>query len=91
MLGSLDCLVSAIGVKLHAVAVRLHTDEFRPNIDEVGEIFTVPLSYLLNMEPTVGHLDIGTKPLRDFSVPFIRRVSNRLENSAELFCLFLSL
>jgi len=66
LLGSLDCLVSVIGVKLHAVAVRLHTDEFRPNIDEVGEIFTVPLSYLLNMEPTVGHLDIGTKPLRDF-------------------------
>lgn len=66
LLGSLDCLVSAIGVKLHAVVVRLHTDEFTPSPDEVGEIFTVPLSYLLTMEPTVGHLDIGTKPLRDF-------------------------
>ena len=66
LLGSLDCLVSAIGVKLHAVVVRLHTDKFTPNPDEVGEIFTVPLSYLLTMEPTVGHLDIGTKPLRDF-------------------------
>ena len=66
LLGSLDCLVSAIGIKLHAVVVRLHTDEFTPNPDEVGEIFTVPLSYLLTMEPTVGHLDIGTKPLRDF-------------------------
>lgn len=66
LLGSLDCLVSAIGVKLHAVVVRLHIDKFTPNPDEVGEIFTVPLSYLLTMEPTVGHLDIGTKPLRDF-------------------------
>lgn len=66
LLGSLDCLVSAIGVKLHAVVVRLHNDEFTPNPDEVGEIFTVPLSYLLTMESTVGHLDIGTKPLRDF-------------------------
>lgn len=66
LVGPLDCLVSAIGVKLHAVVVRLHTDEFTPNPDEVGEIFTVPLSYLLTMEPTVGHLDIGTKPLRDF-------------------------
>lgn len=66
VLGPLDCLVSAIGVKLHAVAIRLHTSEFNPNPDEVGEIFTVPLSYLLEMEPTVGHLDIGTKPLRDF-------------------------
>lgn len=66
LVGSLDCLVSAIGVKLHAVVVRLHNDEFTPNPDEVGEIFTVPLSYLLTMEPTVGHLDIGTKPLRDF-------------------------
>ena len=66
LVGPLDCLVSAIGVKLHAVVVRLHNDEFTPNPDEVGEIFTVPLSYLLTMEPTVGHLDIGTKPLRDF-------------------------
>lgn len=66
LVGPLDCLVSAIGVKLHAVVVRLHNDEFTPNPDEVGEIFTVSLSYLLTMEPTVGHLDIGTKPLRDF-------------------------
>lgn len=66
LVGPLDCLVSSIGVKLHAVVVRLHNDEFTPNPDEVGEIFTVPLSYLLTMEPTVGHLDIGTKPLRDF-------------------------
>ena len=66
LVGPLDYLVSAIGVKLHAVVVRLHNDKFTPNPDEVGEIFTVPLSYLLTMEPTVGHLDIGTKPLRDF-------------------------
>ena len=66
LVGPLDCLVSAIGVKLHAVVVRLHNDEFTLNPDEVGEIFTVPLAYLLAMEPTVGHLDIGTKPLRDF-------------------------
>lgn len=66
LVGSLDCLVSAIGVKLYAVVVRLHTREFNPNPDEVGEVFTVPLSYLLEIKPIVGHLDIGTKPLRDF-------------------------
>ncbi len=66
LLGNLDCLVSAIGVKLYAVAVRLHTSDLKPNSDEVGEVFTVPLQYLLDMEPTVGHLDIGTKPLKDF-------------------------
>ena len=66
LVGSLDCLVSAIGVKLHAVVVRLHTREFNPNPDEVGEIFMVPLSYFLEIKPIVGHLDIGTKPLRDF-------------------------
>ena len=54
LLGNLDCLVSAIGVKLYAVAVRLHTSDLKPNSDEVGEVFTV------------GHLDIGTKPLKDF-------------------------
>ena len=37
LLGPLDCLVSAIGVKLHAVVVRLHTSEFNPNNAEVGE------------------------------------------------------
>ena len=66
LLGNLDCLVSAIGVKLYAVAVRLHTIDLKPNPDEVGEVFTVPLQYLLNMEPTVGHLDIATRPLKDF-------------------------
>ena len=37
LLGNLDCLVSAIGVKLYAVAVRLHTSDLKPNPDEVGE------------------------------------------------------
>ena len=46
--------------------MRLHTSDLKPNSDEVGEVFTVPLQYLLDMEPTVGHLDIGTKPLKDF-------------------------
>ena len=31
LLGNLDCLVSAIGVKLYAVAVRLHTSDLKPN------------------------------------------------------------
>lgn len=66
LIGKLDCLVSAIGVKLYAVVVRLHTQELNPNPDEVGEVFTVPLRELLTMEPTIGHLDIGTKPLKDF-------------------------
>ncbi|WP_251422879.1 NUDIX hydrolase [Veillonella agrestimuris] len=66
LIGPIDCLISAIGVKLHAVVVRLHTTEYHPNPDEVKEIFTVPLREMLAIEPVVGHLDIGTKPKKDF-------------------------
>ena len=71
LLGNLDCLVSAIGVKLYAVAVRLHTSDLKPNPDEVGEVFTVPLQYLLNMEPTVleGY-NIDWKIRQNYSVYF---------------------
>lgn len=64
--GPIDCLISAIGVKLHAVVVRLHTKVYNPNPDEVADIFTVPLQEILAIDPVVGHLDIGTKPKKDF-------------------------
>ena len=42
LLGNLDCLVSAIGVKLYAVAVRLHTVDFKPPPDADGDVSTGP-------------------------------------------------
>ncbi|MBK7921177.1 MAG: CoA pyrophosphatase [Veillonella sp.] len=66
LLGPLDCLVSAIGVRLHAVAVRLHTLDFHPSEHEVGEIFTVPLKELLAMEPIEARVEVATKPMEGF-------------------------
>ncbi len=66
LLGPLDCLVSAIGVRLHAVAVKLHTLDFYPSQEEVQEVFTVPLDVLRNMEPIEGRVEVGTKPMEGF-------------------------
>ena len=72
LLGNLDCLVSTIGVRLYAVAVRLHTSDLETKSRRSGRVFTVPLQYLLDMEPTVEHLNIGTEAFKRLSVPFIR-------------------
>lgn len=72
LLGPLDCLVSAIGVRLHAVAVRLHTLDFHPSEHEVGEIFTVPLKELLAMEPIEARVEVATKPMEGFPFHLLR-------------------
>lgn len=66
ILGPLDYLVSPIGVRLHAYVGRLHDEHFRPNSAEVGELFTVPLEYLLNMEPHKAMMQVATKPKENF-------------------------
>lgn len=91
LLGNLDCLVSAIGVKLYAVAVRLHTSDLKANPDEVGEVFTVPLQLSAKYGTYRRSSRYRYKTIKGLSIPSIRRLQHRLENQTKLLRLFLSL
>lgn len=67
VLGPLDFLVSPIGVLIYPFAVHIAAPmPLAPNADEVAEIFTVPLDFLLAAKPQVASMEIATKPLVDF-------------------------
>lgn len=66
-LGALDLLVSPIGVILHPYAIHIRADvALAPNTDEVAEIFTVPLEFLLAAKPQTAFMQTATKPLPGF-------------------------
>lgn len=66
-LGALDLLVSPIGVMLYPYAVQLADGiVLVPNPDEVAEVFTVPLDFLLAAKPHTAFMETGTRPLPDF-------------------------
>ncbi|MCX7780396.1 MAG: CoA pyrophosphatase [Negativicutes bacterium] len=66
-LGALDYLVSPIGVIIYPfVGFIDRPEDIRPNCDEVGRIFSVPLDYLLSAVPLVAHMELATRPLGDF-------------------------
>lgn len=65
MLGPLPYLASPIGVMVFPFAGFLSVADIHPSSDEVAECFTVPLSYLLQAEPVVGHMEMATRPLAD--------------------------
>jgi 8-oxo-dGTP pyrophosphatase MutT (NUDIX family) len=66
-LGAIDYIVSPIGVILYPfVAYIEKPEEIKPNCAEVGQIFSVPLHYLLSVEPIIAHMEVSTRPLADF-------------------------
>ena len=67
VLGELHEVISPIGVRLYPF-VGYITDPhlINPNRHEVSEVFTVPLDFLLGIEPIVGHMERCTRPLADF-------------------------
>ncbi|SFM39039.1 NUDIX hydrolase [Pelosinus propionicus] len=67
VLGALDDIISPIGVKLHPYVGYLSPlQSIAPSQDEVAEVFTIPLRFLLTHEPIVAHMEMGTRPLADF-------------------------
>lgn len=67
VLGPLVEIISPIGVRLHPYVGYLTPEQpISPNKDEVAEIFTVPLQFLIENPPIIGHMEMGTRPLGDF-------------------------
>ena len=72
VLGPLEEILSPIGVRLHPYVGYLSPQKLIiPNEGEVAEIFTVPLEYLINYDPIIGYMEMGTRPLDDFPFALI--------------------
>lgn len=65
--GAMDLLVSPIGLILYPFVGHIASNvKFAPNIDEVAEIFTVPLEYLYAAKPQTAFMETATRPLEGF-------------------------
>lgn len=63
----LDYLVTPFGMIVYTHAGLISTDEqFEPNPSEVEEIFTVPLSFFLDNDPKIYHVNLQVKPEKTF-------------------------
>lgn len=89
ILGPLDELISPIGVRLHPFVgyIRDH-QQINPNQGEVSEIFTVPLEFLLRVEPVVGHMERCTRPLADFPFELLPGYSEKWKSRKDYQVLF---
>jgi len=68
LIGSMDMVASPTGNILYPVVGMLDGMEgIRPN-QEVAEYFTVPLPYLLTVQPKQGKLEMATRPLDEDSL-----------------------
>jgi len=89
VLGALHEVVSPIGVRLHPF-VGYITDAHLiiPSQDEVAEVFTVPLEFLLGVEPIIGHMERCTRPLADFPFELMPGYSNKWKSRKNYQVLF---
>lgn len=81
ILGSLHEVISPIGVRLYPF-VGYITDAhlIHPSQDEVSEVFTVPLEFLLATDPIIGHMERCTRPLDDFPFELLPGYSDKWKN-----------
>ncbi len=66
LLGPLDYILSPTGVRLFPYVGRVLEPVINASPAEVDEIFTVPLDELLEMEPQVATMEMGTRPVGAF-------------------------
>jgi coenzyme A diphosphatase NUDT7 len=77
VLGPLEEIMSSIGVRLHPyVGILSPSHPIIPSKNEVAEVFTVPLNFLLQHEPIIAHMEMGTRPLENFPFSLVPGYSN---------------
>lgn len=89
VLGILPEVISPIGVRLYpSVGLINELDHSNANIDEVAEVFTVPLQFLLETKPIIGHMERCTRPLADFPFELLPGYSTNWKNRKNYQVLF---
>ncbi|ETI68160.1 NUDIX hydrolase [Neobacillus vireti] len=68
----LDFMVSPFGMLVYPYTGFIsHSELIQPNPAEVGEIFTVPLSFFINKEPEIYHIEFKVVPEEKFPFDLI--------------------
>lgn len=72
--GGLNYLVTHMGPVIHPYVGYIKDGaQIAFNSDEVDEVFTVPLAYLLNTEPRIAHMELANKAGEDFPFELLPR------------------
>ncbi len=74
--GELDTLVTPFNTVIYPFAGLLYDYHGTYNIDEVKEVFYIPLSFLLETEPQCHYIDIQMKPREGFPYEMIQEGRN---------------
>ncbi len=68
----LDFMISPFGMMIYPfVAIMKNPEEIQPNPAEVGEIFTVPLTYFMENTPDIYHVHFKVEPEENFPFDLI--------------------
>lgn len=68
----LDYMISPFGMIIYPYVGFIHLPErIQPNPSEVGEIFTVPLSFFINKEPEIYRINFKAEPEENFPFDLI--------------------
>lgn len=71
VLGKLAPITSPLGLEVRPYLGRIHDlGKVQPNTNEVAEVFTVPLSFLLTTQPRVAKLQVATRPSPEHEFPY---------------------
>lgn len=88
----LDFMISPFGMMIYPFAAILENPEtIQLNPEEVGEIFTVPLSYFMEHEPDIYHVQFKVEPEENFPFNLIVGGENynwRMRSLDEYFYLY---